>query len=213
MICSRESLRLYAVTDRHWLGAKTLAQAVEEALRGGATMVQLREKDLPDDLFLAEALAIKSVVKRYNAPLIVNDRVEIALACGADGVHLGQDDADPRAARLRLGPRKIIGVSAHSVAEAVVAERNGADYLGSGALFPTGTKDNAAALPLDELKRIAEAVSIPVVGIGGITADNLPRLKGTGLCGAAVVSALFAAPDVEASARRLRRLADEIFGA
>ena len=203
MNCPRESLRLYAGTDRHWLGAKTLAQAVEEALRGGATMVQLREKNLDHDRFLAEALAIKSVAKRYGAPLIINDRVEIALACDADGVHLGQDDADPRAARLRLGPRKIIGVSAHSAAEAVAAERDGADYLGSGALFPTDTKDNAAALPLGELKRIAAAVSIPVVGIGGVT----------GLCGAAVVSALFAAPDVEASARRLRRLADEIFGA
>ena len=213
MNCPRESLRLYAVTDRHWLGAKTLAQAVEEALRGGATMVQLREKNLDHDRFLAEALAIKSVAKRYGAPLIINDRVEIALACDADGVHLGQDDADPRAARLRLGPRKIIGVSAHSAAEAVAAERDGADYLGSGALFPTDTKDNAAALPLGELKRIAAAVSSPVGGLGGVTADNMPQLKGTGLCGAAVVSALFAAPDVEASARRLRRLADEIFGA
>ena len=205
MNCPRESLRLYAVTDRHWLGAKTLAQAVEEALRGGATMVQLREKNLDHDRFLAEALAIKSVAKRYGAPLIINDRVEIALACDADGVHLGQDDADPRAARLRLGPRKIIGVSAHSAAEAVAAERDGADYLGSGALFPTDTKDNAAALPLGELKRIAAAVSIPVVGIGGVTADNMPQLKGTGLCGAAVVSALFAAPDVEAAARRRPR--------
>jgi len=212
MKCSRDSLRLYAVTDRHWLGAKTLAQAVEEALRGGATMVQLREKDLPDDLFLAEALALKPLAARYGAPLIINDRVEVAMACGADGVHLGQDDADPRAVRLRLGPHKIIGVSAHNAAEAVAAERNGADYLGSGALFPTSTKDNADALPLNELKRIAAAVSIPVVGIGGITADNLPALKGTGLCGAAVVSALFAAPDIEASARRLRRLADKIFG-
>ncbi len=213
MNCPRESLRLYAVTDRHWLGAKTLAQAVEEALRGGATMVQLREKNLDHDRFLAEALAIKSVAKRYGAPLIINDRVEIALACDADGVHLGQDDADPRAARLRLGPRKIIGVSAHSAAEAVAAERDGADYLGSGALFPTDTKDNAAALPLGELKRIAAAVSIPVVGIGGVTADNMPQLKGTGLCGAAVVSALFAAPDVEASAPRQRRHAHENFGA
>ncbi len=205
------SLLLYAVTDRHWLNGRPLEQAVEETLRGGATMVQLREKDLPRDEFRAEALRVKEVCRRFGVPLLINDNVELAREVGADGVHVGQDDMDMKAARALLGPHAIIGVSAHNVEEAVRAERDGADYLGSGAVFPTGTKGNVRALPLDELKAICAAVKIPVVAIGGIGAENIGRLAGSGVVGAAVVSAIFAQSDIEAAARGLRELAEKAF--
>ncbi|MBQ9424217.1 MAG: thiamine phosphate synthase [Pyramidobacter sp.] len=207
----RDALLLYAVTDRRDLGEKPLAQAVEEALQGGATMVQLREKNLDRTAFLAEAVTLKKVCARYGAPLIINDDVELALACDADGVHVGQDDMDMKAARAKLGPDKIIGVSAHSVAEALKAERDGADYLGCGAVFTTGTKSNVTVLPLDELERITAAVSIPVVAIGGIGAGNMSLLAGRGADGAAIVSAIFSAKDITEAARTLRALAEKTF--
>lgn len=207
----RDSLLLYAVTDRSWLNGRTLYDAVAEALEGGATMVQLREKFLNEKNFLEEAIALKPLCHRFGAPLIINDNVDLAMACGADGVHVGQSDMELSAARAKLGPDRIIGVSAHSVEEARLAEAGGADYLGSGAVFHTGTKLNVTLLPLAELKRITAAVSIPVVAIGGITADNLPSLKGSGCAGAALVSAIFAAKDIRLASRHLLSLAEDAF--
>ncbi len=204
MKCDKKQLALYAVTDRAWLNGRTLAEQVEAALRGGATCVQLREKELDRAAFLREALELKPICARYGAPLIINDDVDLALESGADGVHVGQDDADAAEVRRRIGPDKLLGVSAHTVAEALRAEHDGADYLGVGAVFHTGTKTNVSAMSRETLRAICGAVSIPVVAIGGISLDNLPTLAGSGVTGAAVVSAIFAAPDAEAAARALR---------
>lgn len=201
-------LRLYAVTDRAWLGDHTLYQQVEAALQGGATCVQLREKTLDDETFLAEARALLPLCHRYGAPLILNDRLDLALACGADGVHVGQDDLPVAEVRRRAGNGLIVGVSAHNVAEARLAWQGGADYLGSGAVFGTATKADVTPLSRETLAAICAAVPIPVVAIGGITRDNLPRLAGTGIAGAAVVSGIFGAADITAAARELRALAD-----
>ena len=209
----RRSMTLYAVTDRTWLGTRTLAQAVEEVLKGGATFLQLREKELDQAAILAQAKEIQAIAARYHVPFVVNDSVEIALASGADGVHVGQSDLMGRDVRALIGPDKILGITANTVELAVAAERAGADYIGAGAVFGTTTKQNAKNLSLDTLKDICRAVSIPVVAIGGINAHNLPRLAGTGAAGAAVVSALFAQSDPEAAARHLRALADRMVAA
>ena len=208
----RSSLLLYAVTDRSRLGGRTLPQAVEAVLRGGATLVQLREKGLDYPAFRAEALEVLEVCRRHGVPLLINDNVELALEIGADGVHVGQDDLEAGQARVRLGPDKLIGVSAHTVEEALRARAAGADYLGAGAVFPTGTKGDAGALPLERLRAICAAVDIPVVAIGGIGPDNIERLTGTGIAGVAVVSALFAQPDPEQATRTLRALAARAVG-
>lgn len=205
-------MRLYAVTDSAWLGERTLEECVEEAVRGGATFVQLREKSLDDDEFTALAVRIKKVTDRYGVPFVINDSVETALRCGADGVHVGQDDMAAADARARLGEGKIVGVSAHTVEEALAAEKNGADYIGVGAMFSTDTKKDANVVTREVLKNICDAVKIPVVLIGGLKEDNIAQFKGCGADGAAVVSALFAAKDVESAARRLRRVCDETFG-
>ena len=176
----RHSLLLYAVTNRSRLGEHTLAWAVEEALRGGVTLVQLREKHLDKDDFRTEALEIQALCRRYGVPLLINDDVELALEIGADGVHVGQDDLEAGQARAKLGPDRIIGVSAHSVEEALRAQAAGADYLGAGAVFPTGTKGDASCLPLAVLRDICAAVDIPVAAIGGIGPDNIGRLRGVG---------------------------------
>ncbi len=207
----RDSLLLYAVTDRRGLGGRTLVSAVEEALRGGATMIQLREKELGREALIAEARALAPVCRRYGAPLIVNDDVEAAIACGADGVHVGQNDTSLAAARAALGPGKIVGVSARTVAQAIEAERGGADYLGVGAVFPTGTKADAERVSLGDLGRVARAVRIPVVAIGGIGVGNMGQLRGLGAAGAAVVSAVFSRPDIESAARELRAVAETAF--
>lgn len=206
MNCDRSQLLLYAVTDRAWVGRQSLYEQVESALRGGATMVQLREKQLDAEGILREARELAHLCKQYGVPFILNDNVDLALACGADGVHVGQDDLAAAEARRKLGPDKIIGVSAHNVAEALAAVRDGADYLGSGAVFGSTTKTNVHALPHETLREICRAVDIPVVAIGGITKDNLPQLAGTGIDGVALVSAIFAAPDIEAECRALRAL-------
>ena len=211
MKCSKEQMTLYAVTDRRWLGEKTLYAAVEECLKGGATFVQLREKELDRTRFLAEAAALKALVRKYGVPFVINDDVEIALACGADGVHVGQEDMESGAARAALGRDKILGVSVHSVEEALKAQACGADYLGAGAVFSTGTKENASCLSCETLKAICDAVSIPVVAIGGINGENIARLRGTGIGGVAVVSALFAQKDIEDAARKLKNLSQEVF--
>ena len=206
MNCDRSQLLLYAVTDRAWVGRQSLYEQVESALRGGATMVQLREKQLDAEGILREARELAHLCKQYGVPFILNDNVDLALACGADGVHVGQDDLAAAEARRKLGPDKIVGVSAHNVAEALAAVRDGADYLGSGAVFGSTTKTNVHALPHETLREICRAVDIPVVAIGGITKDNLPQLAGTGIDGVALVSAIFAAPDIEAECRALRAL-------
>lgn len=196
MKCGEKCLRLYAVTDRRWLGDSTLEQQVEEALKGGATFVQLREKQLDKKSFYREAVSLKKLCRKYGVPFVIDDDVELALESGADGVHIGQSDMALLDAREKLGPEKMIGVSARTVEEALEAERNGADYLGVGAVFSTSTKPDAVDVSLETLRKICESVSIPVVAIGGIGTENLPKLAGTGIAGVAVVSALFAAENI-----------------
>lgn len=210
MNCSREMMRLYAVTDRSWLNGQTLYEQVEQALKGGVTLVQLREKGLGAEQFLQEARQIQQLCHRFGVPLIINDSIEVALAVDADGVHLGQDDANAAQARQLLGKDKIIGVSAHNVQEALQAVQDGADYLGSGAVFGSGTKTNVSTLPMQTLREICSAVPIPVVAIGGITEQNLQQLSGTGIAGAAVVSAIFAQENIEEAAIRLRGLLSQM---
>ena len=209
MKLSPSDLRLYAVTDRRALPAGvTLAQAVEAALDGGVTCLQLREKEASAGEILALARTLLPLCRARRVPLLINDRVDIALAAGADGVHLGQDDLPLPEARALLGPDRILGATAHTVEEALRAQAEGADYLGVGAMFPTGTKTNTIPTSADTLKAICAAVSIPVVAIGGVTAQNLPTLAGTGIAGAAVVSAIFSQSDLTAAARTLRAAAD-----
>lgn len=210
MRCMDELLRLYAVTDRAWTGKQTLAQQVECALRGGVTLVQLREKKMERDAFLAEAKEIHALCRRYGVPLIINDDVELALACGADGVHVGQSDMRAGDVRARVGKGMIVGVTAKTVGQALAAQDEGADYLGSGAVFGTSTKADAKPMSLETLRSICKAVDIPVVAIGGVSRDNILELKGCGLDGVAVVSALFAQPDVRAAAAELKQLAEKI---
>lgn len=202
-------LRLYAVTDRTWVGEKTLFEQVEEGLRGGVTCVQLREKELGFEEFLAEAKEMKALCAKYGVPLIINDNVEIALLCGAAGVHVGQEDMAAQEVRKRAGDRLIIGVTAKTVEAARQAEAVGADYIGSGAVFGSTTKQTRA-ITKDELSAICASVSIPVVAIGGINRKNLSLLKGAGAVGAAIVSGIFAAQNIEAECRMLRKIADEI---
>ncbi len=203
----RKHLLLYAVTDRAWTGEHTLYEQAEAALRGGATCLQLREKDMDMDAFANEAAQIRALCHRYGVPFLVNDSVEVARRAGADGVHVGQRDMPADKVRALLGPGCIVGVSAQTVEQALEAERRGADYLGVGAVFSTSTKRDAAPVSRRTLREICAAVSIPVCAIGGITLENAPTLAGTGIAGLAVVSAVFAAPDIEAAAQALHRAA------
>ena len=193
----KKDLLLYAVTDRSWLGKETLYEQVEKALKGGATFIQLREKELDEEHFLEEAIALKELCHKYHVPFVINDNVKIAKEMDADGVHVGQSDMEADDVRKILGEDKILGVSAQTVEQAVLAEKMGADYLGVGAVFSTSTKKDASAISKERVKAICEAVHIPVIAIGGITADNILTLKGSGICGIAVVSAIFAAKDIE----------------
>lgn len=204
MKVEQNQVLLYAVTDRSWLKGGRLAEQVEKALKGGVTFVQLREKHLHGEELLEEAREIRALCRSYGVPLIINDDVELAAIVDADGVHVGQADMDVREARKRLGAGKIIGVSAHSVEEAVQAQNNGADYLGAGAVFATSTKKDAGGLAYETLQAICRAVEIPVVAIGGIGQENVQKLSGSGISGVAVVSALFAQEDIEAAARELK---------
>lgn len=210
MNCTKEDMLLYAVTDRAWTGEKTLLEQVKEALDGGITFLQLREKELGEEEFLREAEDMKTLAAAYHVPFVINDNVELALAIGADGVHVGQEDMEAGKVREKLGPDKIIGVSAHSVEEAVKAEKSGADYLGAGAVFSTSTKGDAGALSMETLKAICSSVSIPVVAIGGIKEENILSLKGTGVAGAAIVSGIFARKNIREACVRLRSLAKEM---
>lgn len=210
MKVDKKSMLLYVVTDRSWLGNGDLAVQVEDTLRAGATFVQLREKELDFDSFLKEAKQIKQVTDRYRIPFVINDNIDVALACGADGVHVGQKDMAAGNVRALLGPDKILGVSANSVEQALAAQKAGADYLGVGAVFPTSTKTDACGVSFDTLKAICAAVSIPVVAIGGIQEKNLLQLKGSGIDGVAVISAIFSQPDLYAAAKSLYALAGEM---
>ena len=205
-----KAMTLYAVTDRSWLEGKSLATAVEEALKGGVTFLQLREKDLPKEEFLKLALEIKDVCKRYNVPFVINDDVDIALKSGADGVHVGQDDMAALKAREILGKDAIIGVSVHNLKEAEKALSDGADYLGVGAVFSTSTKKDAENVPFESLREICQKTGLPVVAIGGINSGNIEKLKGSGIKGVAVVSAIFASKDIEGASRQHLGLAKEL---
>ena len=213
MRCDKKDLLLYGVTDRSWLGDRTLAQQVEASLRGGATMIQLREKHMDRGSILAQALELRELCGRYGVPLILNDDAELAQAAGADGVHVGQSDMEALDVRAKLGPDKIIGVSAHSVEEALLAEKHGADYLGVGAMFPTGSKADVQELPYETLKDICAAVSIPVVAIGGISQENVAKLAGSGICGVAVISAIYAAKNIKSAAEELKAAAEAMLRA
>jgi thiamine-phosphate pyrophosphorylase len=203
----REQLLLYAVTDRTWLGDRQLTADVEQALLGGVTLLQLREKDLPFEVFMQEAIAVKTLCDRHAVPLIINDNVEVALASDAAGVHVGQSDLPVSKARQVVGASKIVGVSVQTVEQAVVAQASGADYLGVGAMFPTNTKTDAEVVTLATLRAITAAVRIPVCVIGGISAENIQQFLGTGVAGFALVSALFAQTDIRAAATSLCALA------
>ncbi len=213
MKCAEKDLLLYAVTDRYWLNGRTLTDVVRESLEGGVTMLQLREKTLEEPAFLQEARELQALCRSYHVPFIVNDNVDIALAMDADGVHVGQSDMEALDVRAKLGPDKIIGVSAQTVEQALLAEKHGADYLGVGAVFPTGSKADAEEVSFDTLKAICQAVSIPVVAIGGISRGNVARLAGSGICGVAVISAIYGAADIRAASQELKAATEEMLKA
>ena len=208
MDCRKENMLLYAVTDRAWTGRQSLLEQVESALKGGATCVQLREKELDESAFLEEAIQMKQLCVQYGVPFIVNDNVDIAIQCGADGVHVGQLDMEAGHVRQIVGDKMMIGVSARTVEEALAAQAAGADYLGVGAMFSTSTKLDAHVLGYQTLKDICAAVDIPVTAIGGINEENMMRLSGSGVDGVALVSAIFAAEDIEAACRRLKAMSE-----
>ena len=210
MKCAEKDLLLYAVTDRYWLNGRTLTDVVRESLEGGVTMLQLREKTLEEPAFLQEARELQALCRSYHVPFIVNDNVDIALAMDADGVHVGQSDMEALDVRAKLGPDKIIGVSAQTVEQALLAEKHGADYLGVGAVFPTGSKADAEEVSFDMLKAICQAVSIPVVAIGGISRGKVARLAGSGICGVAVISAIYGAADIRAASQELKAATEEM---
>lgn len=208
----KNKLRLYLVTDRSWADEKDLCQQVEGSLENGVTFLQLREKHLEKDAFLALAEEMKIIARRYQVPFVINDTVDIALACDADGVHIGQDDDGVAETRKRLGTEKILGVSVGTVEEALKAVQEGADYLGVGAMFPTTTKGDASAIAIETLREICEAVDVPVVAIGGIDLGNIERLQDSGICGVAVVSAILSKTDCGRAAKDLRKKCDALFG-
>lgn len=208
--CNAKDLLLYAVTDRYWLEGRTLYEVVKESLDGGVTFLQLREKDLDDETFLEEAKELQALCKEYNVPFVVNDNVEIALKMNADGVHVGQSDMEAGDVRALLGPDKILGVSAQTVEQALLAQERGADYLGVGAVFPTGSKDDADDVSHETLKAICEAVSIPVVAIGGIKVSNVMELKGSGIDGIAVISAIYAQKNILEGTKELKKITEEM---
>ena len=200
-----DQLLLYAVTDRAWVGRQTLTEQIEDALRGGVTMVQLREKELPEDAFTAEAMEVKALCPRYGVPLLIDDNVDVALKSGADGVHVGIEDTPVAEIRARAGRDFIIGATAKTVAQARAAQAAGADYLGVGAVFPSPTKKNAVRITVEQLRDICGSVTIPAVAIGGISLGNIRELRGGGMRGVAVISALFGADDIAGAARALKQ--------
>lgn len=212
MKCDKQHMLLYAVTDRAWTGKQTLYEQVEAALKGGVTCVQLREKELDETAFLQEAKELCALCRRYGVPFLVNDNVEIAIACGADGIHVGQEDLAAGEVRRRVGENMILGVSVHTVEEACQAVRDGADYLGLGAVFPTSTKTDVEQMSNETLRAICDAVNVPIVAIGGINRGNILKLAGSGVDGVALVSAIFSAEDIEGTCRELRAMSKEMVG-
>ena len=210
MKCDKKTMLLYAVTDRAWTGRQSLYEQVESALKGGVTCVQLREKELDEETFLEEAVGIAALCRKYKVPFFINDNVEIALQCKADGIHVGQEDMKASQVRQKVGKEMMIGVSVHSVEEALEAVKNGADCLGVGAMFSTSTKMDVEVLSKEVLRDICKAVNVPVVAIGGIGKGNLLELSGTGVDGVALVSAIFAAEDIENECRILRNLSEKM---
>ena len=210
MKVDKSSMLLYAVTERSWLKNRSLPDAVEEALKAGVTFLQLREKDLDYDSFLQIAIEIKKITDKYKIPYVINDNVDVAIACGADGVHVGQEDMDAKDVRKIIGSDKILGVSAETVEQAIKAEQSGADYLGVGAVFPSPTKLDADVVSFETLKEICKAVSIPVVAIGGINEDNAMKLAGSGIVGIAVISGIFAQDDIAAAVKRLYQISSRL---
>lgn len=210
MNCDKKAMLLYAITDRAWVGEKSLYEQVEDALEGGATCIQLREKHLDYESFLEEAKEMAKLCHKYNVPLIINDNAQIAAEADADGVHVGQKDMKAADVRKIIGDKRILGVSARTVEQAKEAEENGADYLGVGAVFTTLTKSDAKPVEHSVVKQICETVDIPVVAIGGINDENILELKGTGVDGVALVSAVFASKDIKSECKKLRKLSEEM---
>lgn len=210
MNCCKNDMRLYAITDRTWLNGETLYSQVEKALIGGATFIQIREKNLAKDKIIEEARQLKQLCKKYNVPFVINDNVEIAKLTDADGVHVGQGDMTAAEVRSILGKDKIIGVSAKTVEQALLAQKMGADYIGTGAVFPTNSKSDARVCGISSLKAVCDAVDIPVVAIGGINENNILELKGSGADGIAVISAIFAQDDIISAAEKLKKLVMEM---
>lgn len=208
---TKEQLNLYLVTDRHWLANRNLEDDVEKAILGGVTMVQLREKNIDNDSFIELAKKVKQVCNKYKVPFIINDNLEVALAVDSDGIHIGQDDLPASLVRQKIGPDKILGVSAHNLDEAIAAKKAGATYLGAGAMFSTTTKDNTTNLSIEQLQAITKNVDIPVVAIGGINYDNCLSLKNCNLAGIAVVSAIMAATNINEAASNLKKRAQVIY--
>lgn len=210
MKCDKKDLLLYAVTDRSWLNGKSLYEQVEQALKGGVSFVQLREKNLNTEAFLQEAIQIQSLCRTYGVPFVINDNIDIALAMNADGVHVGQKDMEVSKVRAKLGPDKLIGVSAQTVEQAVKAEKEGASYLGVGAVFATDSKLDAIEVSHETLKEICKSVKIPVVAIGGINRENVMELSESGICGVAVISAIFAQSDIEKATDDLKKQVEKM---
>jgi len=210
MNLDKKDLILYAVTDRTWLNGETLYNQVEKAIKGGATFVQLREKNLDEKSFVDEAIEIQKLCRKYNIPFVINDNVQIAKRINADGVHVGQSDMSAEDVRSIIGNDKILGVSAQTVEQAIVAQNKGAHYIGVGAVFPTGSKSDAENVSYNTLKAICDAVTIPVVAIGGIGKHNVTELKHSGISGIAVISAIFAAEDIEQETKHLKQLTKEV---
>ena len=210
MKLENKTMLVYAVTDRTWLNGNTLEQQVEQAIKGGATLIQLREKELSYTAFLEQAIQLKKVTDKYHIPLIINDNVDVAKAVNAEGVHVGQKDMEAGAVRQKLGENKIIGVSVQTVEQALLAQKQGADYLGVGAVFSTSTKLDASEVSFETLHKICNAVSIPVVAIGGISQKNILQLKGSGIDGVAVVSAIFAQKDITQATKELVALSKQL---
>lgn len=212
MKLDNNSMVLYAITDRTWLGEKSLAQAVEEAIKGGATFVQLREKNISFDEFIKLAKEVKAVTDKYKIPFVINDNIAVACEVGADGVHIGQGDEAIKIAREILGKNKIIGISANNPQDAICAELGGADYIGAGSVFSTSTKLDAKNITIEVLRDIAEAVSIPVVAIGGINKENVINLSGCGIAGVCIVSAIFSKDIIKEAASELFKLSKQVVG-
>ena len=207
---NKDALSLYGITDRYWLNGRPLIHDVQLALEGGVTMIQLREKNLDEESFYREAIEIKDLCKKFNVPFIINDNVELAKKVDADGIHVGQNDMAAQDVRAIIGPDKILGVSTQTVEEALLAQKMGADYLGVGAVFPTGSKDDCWVLSHDLCREICSAVSIPVVAIGGINLGNISKLSGLGFSGISLISAIFGQNDIKSAAMKLKEEVSKI---